>query len=193
MNHGLNKSKILSFILISAILLCSACSVSSGSASSVSTQATTTEASSSLTTFVSEASNTESITQTTVATSESVEKTEEMLVKITAGDHVITAVLYDNAAGRAFWDMLPITLPMMNLYEREMCYRFGAGTLPEDEAEDLGYEIGDISYWPPAGSLVILYEQNGEVFEQQPIGHTNDDVSFFVGMSDTDITFEKAD
>ena len=173
-------------------MLCSACSVSSESASSVSTQATTTEASSSQTTVVSETSNTESITETT-ATSESTQKSEEMIVKITAGDHVITAVLYDNAAGRAFWDMLPVTLPMMNLYEREMCYRFGAGTLPEDEAEDMGYEIGDISYWPPKGSLVILYEQNGEVFEQQPIGHTNDDVSFFVGMRDTDITFEKAD
>ena len=173
-------------------MLCSACSVSSDPGSSVSAQSTTTEASSSQTTAVSETSNIESVTETTAVTSESVHKAEEMIVKITAGDHVITAVLYDNAAGRAFWDMLPITLPMMNLYEREMCYRFGAGTLPEDEAEDMGYEIGDISYWPPAGSLVILYEQNGEVFEQQPIGHTNDDISFFVGMSDTDITFEKA-
>ena len=175
-------------------MLCSACSVSSDSESSISTQPINTETSSSQTTIVSVTSNIDSVTETTAAvTSESVQKAEEMIVKITAGDHVITAVLYDNAAGRAFWDMLPITLPMMNLYEREMCYRFGAGTLPEDEAEDMGYETGDISYWPPAGSLVILYEQNGEVFEQQPIGHTNDDVSFFVGMSDTDITFEKAD
>ena len=120
-------------------------------------------------------------------------QTEEMLVCITAGDHVITAKLYDNAAGRALWDMLPLTLPMMNLYGREMCYRFGAGTLPTEDAMDAGYEIGDISYWPPAGSLVILYKQNGEVFEQQPIGHTDDDISFFEGMADTDITFEKAE
>ena len=116
----------------------------------------------------------------------------EMIMSITAGDHVITAVLYDNAAGRALWDKLPLTLPMMNLYGREMCYRFGAGGLPEDEAADTGYEIGDISYWPPAGSLVILYKQNGEVFEQQPIGHTDDDISFFDGMPDTDVTFDKA-
>lgn len=117
----------------------------------------------------------------------------EMVIRITAGEHVITAILYDNAAGRALWDKLPLTLPMMNLYGREMCYRFGAGGLPEDDADDTGYAIGDISYWPPAGSLVILYKQNGEVFEQQPIGHTNDDISFFDGMPDTDITFEKAE
>ena len=118
---------------------------------------------------------------------------DQMLITIAAGDHVITATLYDNAAGRALWDKLPLTLNMMNLYGREMCYRFGKGGLPDDDAADTGYEIGDISYWPPAGSLVILYKQNGEVFEQQPIGHTDDDISFFDGMPDTEITFEKAE
>ena len=118
---------------------------------------------------------------------------DRMLITITAGDHGITATLYDNPAGRTLWDKLPMTLPMMNLYGREMCYRFGAGGLPDDDAADTGYEIGDISYWPPAGSLVILYKQNGEIFEQQPIGHTEDDVSFFDGMPDTDVTFERAE
>ena len=121
------------------------------------------------------------------------DEAEEMQITITAEGHTISAVFYDNAAGRALWDMLPLTLPMMNLYGREMCYRFGAGGLPEEDAVDTGYEIGDISYWPPAGSLVILYEQNGEVFEQQPIGHTDDDISFFDGMADTDVTFERAE
>ena len=122
---------------------------------------------------------------------EPTEPVSEMRITITAGEHVISAVLYDNAAGRALWVKLPLTLPMMNLYGREMCYRFGAGGLPEDDAADTGYEIGDISYWPPAGSLVILYKQNGEVFEQQPIGHTDDDVSFFDGMPDMDILFKR--
>ena len=121
------------------------------------------------------------------------ETADQMLITIIAGDHVLTATLYDNAAGRALWDKLPLTLNMMNLYGREMCYRFGVGGLPDDDAADAGYEIGDISYWPPAGSLVILYKQNGEVFEQQPIGHTDDDISFFDGMPDTEIAFDKAE
>lgn len=111
--------------------------------------------------------------------------------KITAGDHVIHATLYDNAAARKVWNSLPQTVSMMNLYGREMCYRMGPGSLPTDEAKDTGYEVGDISYWPPAGSLVILYRQNGEIFRQQPIGHTDDDVSFFNGMPDTKITFDR--
>lgn len=116
---------------------------------------------------------------------------DEMNIKITVGDHTIKATLYDNAAARQLYNSLPVTYPMMNLYGREMCYRMGAGSLRTDEASDTGYEIGDISYWPPAGSLVILYKQNGEVFEQQPIGHTDDDISFFDGMDDTNITWER--
>ena len=112
-----------------------------------------------------------------------------MVIQIQAGPHILTATLYDNAAGRALWEMLPVTLPMLNLYGREMCYRFGAGALPTEEAASTGYAIGDISYWPPAGSLVILYKQNGEVFQQQPIGHTDDDISFFAELGTTDVTF----
>ncbi len=41
-----------------------------------------------------------------------------------------------------------------------------------------------LCYWPPAGSLVILCKQNGEVFEHIKIGHTDDDVSFFDSMED---------
>ena len=131
-------------------------------------------------------------TANTAETNENAVEAEEMVIKITVGERMITATLYDNEATRALWDMLPQTFPMMNLYGREMCYRMGNGALPDTTAQNIGYEVGDISYWPPAGSLVILYKQNGEVFEQVRIGHTDDDVSFFEGMEDTDITFEKA-
>ena len=133
------------------------------------------------------------VTDTELEESEGAEDTaeESVLVRISVEEHSITATLYDNEATRALWDMLPQTFPMMNLYGREMCYRMGNGALPDGTASDMGYEIGDISYWPPAGSLVILYKQNGEVFEQVKIGHTDDDVSFFDGMEDSEITFEK--
>lgn len=114
-------------------------------------------------------------------------------IRITAGEYVLYADFEDNSSTRALIEQMPLTLPMMNLYGREMCYRMGSGALPAEEAHSTGYEIGDISYWPPAGSLVILYKQNGEVFEQQPIGHIREDVSFFDGMPTTDITFELAE
>ena len=43
------------------------------------------------------------------------------------------------------------------------------------------------------GSLVFLYEQNEEVFEQQPIGHIDSDVSFFSGVKSAEVTFQVKD
>lgn len=193
----LKKSTAILVITVLVLFLC-ACGSSPQPAQTEAASDTSTPATSTETQLAADQSTKEE-ESTTPAETSNAEDTETlpsektgMIITITAGAHTITATLYDNAAGRALWDMLPLTLPMMNLYGREMCYRFGAGGLPDDDTADTGYEIGDISYWPPAGSLVILYKQNGEVFEQQPIGHTDDDVSFFDGMSDTDISFERA-
>lgn len=111
-------------------------------------------------------------------------------LKITAGGRELTASLEDSAASRAFAAMLPMTLPMENLYGREMCRRFGAGALPDGETRSDGYEVGDIAYWPPRGSLVILYAQNGERFERVHLGHIDGDIEFFKNMGDAEVTFE---
>ena len=116
-----------------------------------------------------------------------------MRIRITAGNHVVHAELYENEASEKWYESLPVTYLMMNLYDREMCYRMGNGSLPVKKAVRKNYRTGDISYRPPAGSLVILYGQNGEIFKQEPIGHIEDDISFFQGMNDTEMTFEKED
>ena len=115
---------------------------------------------------------------------------ETLRLKITAGGRELAAVLEDNAASRAFAAMLPLTLPMENLYEREMCHRFGAGALPDGETRSDGYAVGDIAYWPPRGSLVILYAQNGERFERVHLGHIDGGAEIFRSMGDADVTFE---
>lgn len=95
----------------------------------------------------------------------------------------------ENQATQKLLNRMPFTIEMDNLYAREMCHRYGRGALPAKQSRDMGYRVGDISYWPPMGSLVILYKQNGEVFEQQPIGHIEDDISFFAQMKDARVTF----
>ena len=104
------------------------------------------------------------------------------------------ADLEDNAATRAWFQPLPVTLPRQNLYGREMCYRYGAGSLPADELRSHGYDVGDIACWPPRGSLVILYGQNGERFERQHMGHIDGDAEAVFSHADTvDVTFSAAD
>ena len=104
-------------------------------------------------------------------------------VKVTINhEKILWAHWKDNATARALLKKMPFTIKMSNLYGREMCHRFGGGSLP--------YAVGDISFWPPLGSLVILYSQNGEVFEQVPIGHVDGDIRFFAGMGEADVLFE---
>lgn len=115
-------------------------------------------------------------------------------VKVTVGTTELFADLEDNVATQAWLQTLPVTLPMQNLYGREMCYRYGAGFLPTDELRSDGYAVGDIAYWPPRGSLVILYKQNGERFERQPMGHIDGDAEAVFSHADTvDVTFSAAD
>lgn len=114
-------------------------------------------------------------------------------LKITAGDKILFATLEDNPTVRDFIKKLPATLPMENLYGREMCYLYGAGALAESATRSDGYEVGDLIYWLPRGSFVILYKQNGELFERVQLGHIDGDLNFFDGGGDMEITFELAE
>ena len=116
-------------------------------------------------------------------------KNMELKVKITIGDIVLIADLEDNATSRAFVKKLPLSLAMLNLYGRELVYRF-PDPLPTDRLRSDEYRVGDIVYWPPRHSFVILYKQNGERFSRQQVGHIDSDLSSLNGIGDVDVTFE---
>lgn len=119
---------------------------------------------------------------------------KKTLVEIIVNNDIrLTAQFADNVTTRELISRMPFTINMDNLYSREMCHRYGRGGLPIDDAKDRSYKVGDISYWPPMGSLVILYKQNGEIFEQQPIGHVDSDVNFFSKLGSSQITFRVKD
>ncbi len=126
--------------------------------------------------------NTDTIKQTNIM------KTTKL--KITVGDKVLFADLYDNATAKSFIDKLPLTLPMQDLYEREMVYRFEEA-LPAYEAHTSGYEVGDISYWTPWHSFVIFYRQNGEIIGNlQKVGRIQKDVELFQTTGNINVKFE---
>ena len=111
-------------------------------------------------------------------------------LKITAKGKTLTSVMENNSTVQAFAKKLPVTLKMENLYNREMCYHYGNGAFPTSTLRSDRYEVGDIIYWPPRGSFVILYLQNGEEFERQHMGRINGNVDFFRNAGDVDVTFE---
>ena len=112
-----------------------------------------------------------------------------MKIKITVGNTVLTATLLDNATARAFAAKLPLTLPMQDLYSRELVYRF-SDPLPTDNVQTTGYTVGEIIYWPPRHSFVIMYAQNGERFSMQKVGRIDTSVEIFRNTGDVNITFE---
>ena len=113
-------------------------------------------------------------------------------VKITAGDRIMMATFYNNATTRALVSRFPLTLPMEDLYHREMCYRF-PDALPANEKQTSGYEVGDIVYWAPRHSFVIMYEQNGEqISHLQKVGRIHSGVGIFRHTGDTPVRFDVA-
>lgn len=114
-------------------------------------------------------------------------------ITLTVDGQTLQAELEDNETTRALLEQMPMTLPMMDLYDREMCYRYGEGALPVGETTSSGYHVGDIAYWPPAGSLVILYAQNGEHFERVHLGRVLSGVEIFENTGDADVSFEIAE
>ena len=111
-------------------------------------------------------------------------------IKVTVNGTVLTATLIDNATTRSLISLFPLTVPMTNLYAREMVYRF-PDPLPANEAHQSGYEVGDLSYWTPRHSFVIFYEQNGEVISNlQKIGRIDAGVEIFKQIQNADVKFE---
>lgn len=110
-------------------------------------------------------------------------------IKVTVKGIELYANLLDNATTRELIEMLPLTLPMMDLYDREMCYRFEEA-LSTDNLQSNAYQVGEIAYWAPGHSFVILYEQNGERFERQTLGYFEDSVEIFETTGDVDVTIE---
>jgi hypothetical protein len=114
-------------------------------------------------------------------------------VKITVGEQTLTATFLDNATTRHLISRFPLTIPMMDLYSREMCYRF-PDALPANEVGSSGYEVGDIAYWTPRHSLVIFYRQNGEVISNlQKIGYIDSGVDLFSRTGNAEVRFELLD
>ena len=119
-----------------------------------------------------------------------IESKNGIRIKVTAGTQVLTATLIDNATTRSLVSRFPHTVPMKNLYAREMVYRF-PDPLPAEQAQRSGYEVGDLSYWTPGHSLVIFYKQNGEIIDNlQKIGRFDSNLDFFQNVEAADIRFE---
>ncbi|MDO4248491.1 MAG: cyclophilin-like fold protein [Neisseria sp.] len=110
-------------------------------------------------------------------------------INITVNNQTFTATMENNAASRALIAKMPFTVKMQNLYGRELVHRLGAGALPTEKLRSDHFSVGDLIYWPPRGSLVILYKQDGDTFERQQLGRIDQDISALGEMENIEATF----
>lgn len=97
---------------------------------------------------------------TTVAWAEGADFTEKEEVKIsmTAGQHVITAVIANNSeTSKEFLATLPRTISMTQWGGREFYGHLGEISRHGEALDD--FHNGDVTYYPPSGSLALFYDK----------------------------------
>ena len=111
-------------------------------------------------------------------------------VTINMNGQTLEADFNNSDTAQALLNHFPLNVKMMNLYSREMTYRFNE-KLPAKKAKTSGYKVGDIAYWTPRHSFVIFYKQTGEIISDlQIVGHISSDVSIFDGVGNTTMKFK---
>jgi hypothetical protein len=82
-------------------------------------------------------------------------------VRITIGGKSIEATLADSETARDFASLLPIMLPMNDLFRREK-FAHLPRAISEQGKRTHDYAVGTIGYWPPGPDVAIFYRQDGE-------------------------------
>lgn len=116
-----------------------------------------------------------------------------MRISLTVGDQEATATLADNAAARDLASMLPITVPIGDLFGREK-----PGPLPRplstDGVEPVStYRVGQLAYWPPNADVFVVYAGDGLPVPDPgliPLGTVDTGLDLVAGAGDDfDLTF----
>ena len=112
-------------------------------------------------------------------------------IKITAGDNVLSGVLYDTETSRAFASMLPLTVDLWHPAP-DFARAFDLpDRIPRYEKAGYEYELGSLAYWYEGPSIALIYQASRDetVVPVVPIGRITSDVSVFREYGDA-ITIE---
>ncbi len=119
-----------------------------------------------------------------------------MKIRLTTADTALDATLADNATAHDFATLLPLKLPMNDLFQREKY-----GHLPQSLAAggepQSSYEIGTIGYWSPGPDIAVFYDHDGESIPDPGIvilGEIGSGADVFKKYDDTvEVTIEAVD
>jgi hypothetical protein len=81
---------------------------------------------------------------------------KNMNLKLTVGDHVLTAALEDNATSRDFAWLLPLTLTLKDYASTEKISVLTKRLSTQGALEGSVPQVGDVAYYAPWGNLAIF-------------------------------------
>lgn len=82
-------------------------------------------------------------------------------VSFTIGSNTAIGTLFDTDVSKAFAAMLPLTVTMGDLSNREK-FTYLPTSLPDGGVKQNTFEVGDIAYWPPGPGLGVFYRHDGK-------------------------------
>jgi len=88
-------------------------------------------------------------------------KAEDMKIRITIGDKVVTATLTDSEAARDFVSLLPLTLMLEDYNRTEKISNLPRKLSTTGAPAGSDPDVGDIAYYAPWGNLAIYYRDFG--------------------------------
>lgn len=84
-----------------------------------------------------------------------------MKIRLHVENTAITATLIDSKTTQDFVSLLPLTLTMNDLFQREKFAHLPRSISTEGKSTHT-YEVGDIAYWPPGPDVAIFYRHDGQ-------------------------------
>lgn len=111
-------------------------------------------------------------------------------IKITANAQTFTATLLDNNSAKAFKEMLPLTINMIELNGNEKYYDLQQ-SLPTNQSNPKTIKNGDLMLYG-SQTLVLFYKTFSTSYSYTKLGEVDDATSLAsaLGPRDTRVTFE---
>jgi len=88
-------------------------------------------------------------------------KMDSIKVKITIGQKIATAILYDNPTSKDLVSLFPLTLEMEDYNRTEKINQLPKKLSSKDAPSGFDPSVGDITYYEPWGNIALFYKDFG--------------------------------